>query len=131
MLARMLRDFSSARRAFDEYARVDPRLHALWRMCESAAPVAIACDRDVEDGNHDGHDDGDNHDETRAESWCAEDYFLREVKPQLLVLVGWERAEDPPLLRTSEAYEAAYTALFELALRRSCACCADVLRLAG
>jgi hypothetical protein len=123
----MLREFSSmeiARRAFDEYARVEPRLTGLWYVCRRAAPPVPANDVDdafdVDPFEADGivsdsPDDG----------WCAEDYFFENVKPELLRLIGWYRLEEPPELRQSRAYDAVYSALFYHALHRPCACCRE------
>ena len=101
-----------AQRRFDELARIEPRLGPLWQLCRRVAPpVAI----EVEDFE----------DEPLTDGWCAEDHFLRHIKPKLVALVGWDRQDDPAELRGRDAYDAAYAALFFHALPRPCACCRD------
>jgi hypothetical protein len=108
----MYRSLEEARRAFDRYAALDPRLDKLWRLCRWATPP-----------RREYVDDEDSPDP--SEGWCSETYFFREVKPQMAALVGWNRRADPPELRTSVAYDAVYMALFDFALARTCACCAE------
>jgi hypothetical protein len=60
------------------------------------------------------------------DGWCAEDYFLHNVKSKLLVLVGVHRTRGPHGLQTSEAYDTVYDILLNWALARPCACCAEV-----
>jgi hypothetical protein len=123
----MLRLYASqddARRAFDAFARLEPRLDTLWDLCRLAAPptrrvepIDDAYDADpfeVDALAADSPDDG----------WCAEDYFLHNVKSRLLVLVGAHRVRGPAELQTTEAYEAVYDLLINWALSRPCACCA-------
>ncbi|HTR51847.1 MAG TPA: hypothetical protein VMJ10_14125 [Kofleriaceae bacterium] len=113
----MYRTMDEARRAFARYASLDPRLEKLWHECYWASPTRGP------EANADDVGDDSNHDP--AAGWCAEDYFFREVKPKMVALVGWNRSADPPELRTSTAYEAVYMALFQFALSRTCACCAE------
>lgn len=59
----------------------------------------------------------------RDPSYCANQAWIFEFKPELVKLVGW-RAQKPQL-RTSEAYDAAYDALYRLLPDcRNCACIA-------
>lgn len=124
----MLPQFPSievARRAFDIYARLDPRLNSLWSICQCAAPPerAIGEVDDVFDVDPferdplamDKPDDG----------WCAEDFFGEKVKPALNALVGSLRREDPADLQTEDAFHEVYSLLFNHALRRPCACCCE------
>ena len=106
-----------ARLTFAEYVRLEPRLMRLWQMCQRVAPPVRTYDDD------DGDDDLDETDP--ADGWCAEDYFFQEVKPQLLRLVGWDRTDGPPELRTPDAYNAVYAVLFYHALHRPCGCCRE------
>jgi hypothetical protein len=121
----MLRELPSmevARRTFDEYARIEPRLTALWQLCRRAAPPIPA--NDVDDVfDVDAFDADVIADDKPDDGWCAEDYFFRNIKPGLARLVGWHRVEEPPELRQSRAYDAVYSALFYHALHRPCACC--------
>ena len=123
----MLRLYASqddARRAFDAFARLEPALNSLWELCRFAAPptrrvepIDDAYDADpfeVDALAADSPDDG----------WCAEDYFLHNVKSKLLVLVGAYRVRGPAELQTTGAYEAVYDLLINWALGRPCACCA-------
>jgi hypothetical protein len=110
------RSDGEARHRFEAYARVDPRLADLWMLCETAAPNSSnvsAGDQDDEGTELDCDDGG----------WCAEDYFLQTVKPRLRSLVGWDRLDGEPSLRTAEAYDIVYSALFYHALARPCVCC--------
>jgi hypothetical protein len=112
----MLRDFQSiddARRVFDPYAAIEPRLNELWRMCRWATPPRRDVENDFDDVDTDGGVD---------KSWCAEVYFFQEVKPRLMLLVGWYRTREPDVLKSATAYDDVYAALF-YALQRNCACC--------
>lgn len=122
----MLREFPSldiARRTFDAYARLDPRLMPLWNLCRRAAPPVPANDEDIDPFDVDVFTidilaAGKPHD-----GWCAEDFFFQNVKQKLETLVGMHRQEDPPELRQERAYHEVYSALFYHALHRPCACC--------
>lgn len=111
----LYRTVDDARRRFDEYVRLEPRLARLWAMCEGAQAPARGDDDDGEDIAV----------EPEAGDWCAEDYFLQVVKPRLCELVGWDRGGGPPELRTSEAYEEVHSALVQHALVFTCACCRE------
>lgn len=115
----MLRELSptDARRAFDRYAAREPRLLDLWRRCEQAGPVELLADDD------DDLDDLDDPDEPESDDWCAERFFLEEIKPDLVDLVGMHRPAGPPDLQANEAYDVVYATLFLYALNRTCACC--------
>lgn len=55
--------------------------------------------------------------------FCANEVWFRELKPELLHLVGWQRREEPWILCTSQAYEAAYKVIYdELPNCRRCGC---------
>jgi hypothetical protein len=110
-----------ARQVFDEYSFLDPRLRALWNLCSRATSPAPANDDNVDIGALDLFDvDAFS---SCEDSWCAEDFFFEHVKPMLVQLVGWSRMDDPPELRSQNAYDAVYSALFFHALHRGCACC--------
>lgn len=123
-MPRTYRSIDEAWRAFDFYARMEPRLRPLWDLCQRAEPPVREAENvdDVYDADPfeidplaaDKPDDG----------WCAEDFFLKHVKSRLLLLVGWHRSAGPPELRTPGAYEAIYDLLINWALHRPCACCA-------
>jgi hypothetical protein len=112
----MLRELSpsDARRAFDRYAAREPRLVDLWRRCEQAGPCEQTRAAD---------DDLDDPDERLGDEWCAERFFLEDIKPDLVDLVGMHRPNGPPDLQASEAYDVVYATLFLHALNRTCACC--------
>lgn len=116
----MLREFRSneaARSRFDELASIEPRLAVLWRMCADVTGPELPDDEPVDQLELDPIA------ERPEDGWCAEDHFLRNIKPYLLPLVGWQRREDPPELQASDAYDDAYSALFHHALPRPCTCC--------
>jgi hypothetical protein len=123
-MVRIYASIDDARRAFEPFARLEPELWTLWDLCQRASPPRrIASPDDAYEDDPfevdvlaaDKRDDG----------WCAEDYFLHNVKSRLLVLVGVYRTRDPHELRTSNAYEAVYDILLNWALGRPCACCAE------
>jgi len=118
------RSIDEARRAFDEFAHIEPRLEPLWELCRRAAPplrqgeeidnVPAVDPFEIDPLAADEPDDG----------WCAEDYFLKDVKSKLLFLVGSHRPGEPHELHSRDAYETLYDALMNWALIRPCACCA-------
>ena len=124
-MRRVYRSIDDAWRAFDAYARIEPRLRPLWDLCRCASPPVRATEfvDDVYDADPfevdvlaaDKPDDG----------WCAEDYFLHHVKSKLLLLVGSYRPGGPHELQSTEAYETIYDLLINWALNRPCACCAE------
>lgn len=123
-MTRVYRSFEEARRAFEAYARLDPELRTLWTDCVNAAPPSmIATDLDELDDPYDT--DAFLVDPLADTGWCAEDYFLEQVKPLLVELVGAHRAAGPAELQTVDAYLAIYRALLDWALARPCACCAE------
>ncbi|MGA2974706.1 MAG: hypothetical protein ABSF77_05285 [Spirochaetia bacterium] len=82
---------------FNELCQKEPRLRALYYRARSI------------------RDDKSN------PSFCANNFWVNELKPVLLGLVGWE-AENPEL-RTSEAYELSYEVIYEaLPDCRNCLC---------
>lgn len=107
----MYRSREEATRAFDVYARIEPRLRPLWELCRRASRP-----------NHDGAED-EQLEVDEDDGWCAEDYFHREVKPVLLLLVGSHRGGAAHELHSVEAYDAIYDLLLNWALNRSCVCC--------
>lgn len=113
----LFRTVEDARRRFDAYVGLDPKLERLWAMCEGAKAPGPGDDAE--------NDEGDDVVEPDVGDWCAEDYFLQVVKPRLCELVGWDRAGGPPELRTAAAYDEVHSALFHHALVFSCACCRD------
>ena len=114
-----------ARHAFEPFARLEPKLGALWDLCLHAAPPPRRAEPlddayDVDPFEVDvlaavKPDDG----------WCAEDYFLHTVKSKLMALVGVHRIRGPHELQTREAYEIVYDLLLHWALARPCACCTE------
>jgi hypothetical protein len=124
-MRRLYASIDDAWQAFHAFARLEPQLRALWGLCCRAAPPAQrvepvddAYDVDpfeVDPLAADHPDDG----------WCAEDYFLHDVKSKLLVLVGVHRVRGPDELQTTEAYETVYDLLINWALNRLCVCCSD------
>lgn len=121
-MTRVYRSFEEARRAFETYARLDPELRALWADCVSAAPPSHVASDDELDDPYDT--DAFLVDPLADTGWCAEDFFLEQVKPLLVELVGAHRMTGPAELQTVEAYLATYRALLDWALARPCACCA-------
>lgn len=116
------RSYDEAKRRFDEYAMIEPRLKQLWWDCRQAAPPAY--------GNVESDDayDVDRYDDdpvTRdPDGWCAEVWFGQTIKPRFRALVGWQRpGDDLPELRTSKAYDDVYMGLLYFALSLTCACC--------
>ena len=56
-------------------------------------------------------------------SFCANKYWYVEVAPRVSTLVGAHAEADDPLLRSPEAYEAAYNVLYHLLPNcRNCVC---------
>lgn len=55
--------------------------------------------------------------------FCANEVWAREIKPRLVELVGWGSNSPYAVLRTSRAYEVAYSWLYEqLPPCRDCLC---------
>ena len=97
-----------ARRAFDDYVRIEPQLAPLWELCRRAAPAM----HEQQDDSYDA--DPFEVDELAADH-AAEDYFLQHVKPRLLLLAGAHRAGEPDELHSNEAYETLYDVLLHWA----------------
>lgn len=116
------RSYDDAKRRFDEYAKIEPRLRDLWWDCRQAAPPIYTNDEAEDPFDVDEYDvDRVSRD---AADWCAELWFMQTIKPRFRVLVGWERSDlDPPELRTSKAYDDVYAGLFYFALSLTCQCC--------
>lgn len=114
----MFPSLAAARLRFDEFARLEPRLTALWTACTDVA-------RPEPEDLDDPFDVDPYAEDQLADDWCTEDHFFRFIKPHLLPLIGWQRRGDPAELQTSEAYDAVYTALFHFALHRTCECCRE------
>ena len=63
------------------------------------------------------------HRNAKAESYCANWYFYRDLKPKLLLLVGYERRPAHALLSSEAAYDVASDAIYEaLPNCRKCGC---------
>ena len=120
-MRRAYRSIEDARRAFDEYTRLEPELAPLWDLCQSAAPPVRANESD--DDVYDPFDVDVIATDKPDDGWCAEDFFGEQVKSKLLLLAGVYRTRDPEALRTSDAYDAIYDLLVNWALDRPCACC--------
>jgi hypothetical protein len=95
---------------FDQLCELEPRLRQLAREAKSV------------------RDDG------TAKAFCANaawyGYFGNPgIKPRLLLLVGFERPNGPDELRTTEAYDVAYDAIYNMLpdCRGECGC----MRLLG
>ncbi len=59
-----------------------------------------------------------------GEQFCRESVWYRELKPQLVRIVGHCRPDYHPILATSSAYELAYHTLLQaLPPCRNCRCC--------
>ncbi len=119
------RSIEEARRAFDEFARLEPRLDSLWDLCRRAGPPC----REGEEIDDVAAVDPFEIDPLAVDEpdndWCAEDYFLKHVKSKLLFLVGSHRPGEPHPLHSRDAYDSLYDALMNWALIRPCACCAS------
>jgi hypothetical protein len=46
------------------------------------------------------------------ESFCANRLWYQRFKPRLEAIVGWHRQAGPDVLKTAEAYDAAYEAIY-------------------
>lgn len=44
--------------------------------------------------------------------YCANDYWLRTIKPKLVLLVGWEARN--PLLQNTDDYDTAYDTIYNM-----------------
>jgi hypothetical protein len=115
------RSNEDAKRCYDEYVKLEPRLRELWWDCRHAAPTRYAAeaedpyDVDDYDVDHVANDPND---------WCAEVWFAQSIKPKFRALVGWDRpGVDMPELRTPKAYDDVYMALLYFALSLTCECC--------
>jgi hypothetical protein len=128
-MPRAYRSIDEARRAFDQYAALEPKLTPLWELCRLAAPPSRShAEGEVEDEEADEVDPfaidvfaADNPDD----GWCAEDFFSERVKSKLLLLVGTYRSSEPTELQSAKVYDAVYELLLDWALARPCLCCAD------
>jgi hypothetical protein len=123
-MQRFYASVDDAWQAFNAFARLEPQLRALWRLCRRSGPPAQgvepiddAYDADPFEVDLLAADDPD-------DGWCAEDYFLHNVKSKLLALVGVHRVRGPHELQSTDAYETVYDLLINWALDRPCACCA-------
>jgi hypothetical protein len=128
-MVQMLRPMEVACREFDALAELEPQLRRLWMLCQCASAPVAANDQAEDPYDLDLFDSDALTNEVPADSWCAELYFLQHIKPQLVALVGWGRVDGAPELRTGDAYDIAYSALFFHALNRSCVCCAAATQL--
>ena len=55
--------------------------------------------------------------------YCATDVWVRQLKPRLSQLVGWYARHPGPIVRSSEAYDVAYDAVYALLPNcRGCGC---------
>jgi hypothetical protein len=136
-MGRPYASIDDAWQAFNAFARLEPQLTALWGLCRRAAPPAQRTESIVEpinDAYDDAYDDAYGVDPFEVDllaadnpeaGWCAEDYFLDNVKSKLLALVGVHRVRGPDELQTTATYETVYDLLVNWALHRPCACCAD------
>ena len=80
---------------FEEIAKLEPRLKQLYNEARQVKAT--------------------------SEYFCANEVWYNEFKPRLMRLAGWHAAN--PELRTSEAYDLAYDAIYnQLPSCRNCAC---------
>lgn len=119
-MTREFRSTDEARRAFDAYVRIEPQLAPLWDLCRRAAPP---CELEDDDYETDPFEVDALASNKPADGWCAEDYFLEHVKPELLHLVGSYRLGELHELHGSGTYETLYHLLLDWALDRQCRCC--------
>lgn len=127
-MPRVYRSMDEAWRAFDAYARMEPRLRPLWDLCRRASPPVHepVFVNDVDEV--DPFEVDTLATDKRDNGWCAEDYFHQHVKSKLLLLVGAHRPDrpgEPHELHSSEVYDTIYDLLINWALNRPCACCAE------
>ncbi len=77
---------------FDDLCKLEPRLRAL----ETATRVAARI-------------------ENRKRLYrCGNRVFYRDIKPQLVWYVGFQRRDEHPILSTSEAYDVVYDHLYKM-----------------
>jgi hypothetical protein len=114
-----------ARQAFDAFARLEPQLRTLWDLCRSTIPPGRSVELIDDAYGVDPFEEDVLAADKPDDGWCAEDYFLHNVKSKLMVLVGAHRVRGPHELQSTEAYETVYDLLINWALNRPCACCTD------
>lgn len=124
-MAGTYRSLQDACRDFDAYVLVEPRLRSLWDLCRGAAPPPRAPEHMDDVYDRDPFEVDPATPGQTDSSWCAEDYFLEQVKPRLLLLVGAHREGNADELHSREAYDKLYDLLLNWALNRPCACCAQ------
>ncbi len=71
---------------FSEMAKIEPRLQALYNEVQQV--------------------------KAKKKAFCANRVWYKYFKPQLILLAGWNAKN--PQLRTTEAYDVAYQAIYEL-----------------
>lgn len=117
-----------ARREFDVFAELEPRLRRLWVLCQTASPPMPANDDADDPYDVDLYDRDALASDASAADWCTEQFFLRYIKPEITALVGWGRLDGARELRGQDAYDVVYSALFFHALNRNCICCREAAR---
>lgn len=124
-MRRVYGSIDEARRAFDAYARIEPRLRPLWDLCRRAVPPVRETEFVDDVYSVDPFENDVLATDKPEDGSCAEDYFLQHVKPKLLLLVGSHRPGGPHELHGTDAYDTIYDLLINWALNRPCACCAE------
>jgi len=124
-MRRLCVSYDDARQAFDVFARLEPQLETLWDRCGRAAPPAPRVEPMEDAYDADPYEVDALAADRPDGGWCAEDYFLHNVKSKLLALVGAYRVRGPRELQSTDAYETVYDLLINWALHRPCACCVD------
>lgn len=122
-MRRRCTSLDEARRVFEEYVRLEPRLKHLWDMCRCAAPPEEQAAETDDVFATDPHERDAAAFIEPGDSWSAEDHFLQQVKPRLLRLVGTHRPGKPHALHSREAYEDVYDVLLYWALDERVAIC--------
>ncbi len=63
-------------------------------------------------------------DSRKKPSYCANDVWYCDLKPRLVMLVGWSSRHPASVMHTDEAYDVAYDAIYHLL--PNCRNCADL-----
>lgn len=124
-MQRLYVSYNDARQAFEAFARLEPQLEMLWDLCGRVAPPARSVEPIEDAYDADPYEVDALAADSPDDGWCAEEYFLHNVKSRLMVLIGAYRVRGPHELQSTEAYETVYDLLINWALDRPCACCSD------
>jgi hypothetical protein len=59
----------------------------------------------------------------RSRTFCANSVWYRELRPRLVLLVGWGSRHPEPVMRSQEGYDIAYDTIYSLLPDcRGCSC---------